>query len=73
MWELLAALGWDVAPQVDKQVFILIKTGGQRQCRCGDVRDGEFEDQPDNDEDDNDKNEDDNDNAEDDNDNDEED
>ena len=31
MWELLRALGWDVAPQVDKQVFILIKTGGQRQ------------------------------------------
>ena len=57
MWELLAALGWDVAPQVDKQVFILIKTGGQRQCRCGDVRDGEFEDQPDNDEDDNDNDE----------------
>ena len=28
MWELLGALGWDVGHQVDKQVFILIKTGG---------------------------------------------
>ena len=73
MWELLGSLGWDVGHQAEKQVFILIMTGGQRQCRWGDVRDGEFEDQPDNDEDDNDNDEDDNDNDEDDNDNDEED